>query len=156
MPHETQGSERRGGRPFFCSPTRPLLVLATPTLAAVLAGCAGGIDLRKAAVDETIVTGSVAPAAVRPSDTLLSDQFTIRDAVSSADPAALGESGLAWVNGRTGSRGSVTAIVETTQKGIPCRRFVSSRESYDGVKRYTGEVCRVAGDLWQVRSFQEG
>ena len=47
-------------------------------------------------------------------------------------------------------------LVEITRKGLPCRRFVTSRESYDGIKRYTGEVCRVFKDLWQVRSFQEG
>lgn len=156
MPHETQGSERCGGSPFTRRPGKPLFLLAAQALAVVLAGCAGGIDLRKAAVDEGIVTGSVAPAALQPNDILLSDQFTIRDAVSSADPASVRKSGLAWANDRTGSRGSVIALVETVRKDMPCRRFVTSRESFDGVKRYTGEICRVVGDLWQVSSFQEG
>ncbi|CAG0963112.1 MAG: hypothetical protein F9K19_09875 [Rhizobiaceae bacterium] len=156
MPHETQGSACRHGRPSPCRAARPLLLFAAPAVAVVLAGCAGGVDLRKAAVDETIVTGSVASSAAQPTDALLSDQFAIRDAVSSVDPGALGETGLAWGNERTGSRGTVTALVETTRKGMPCRRFVASRESFDGVKRYAGEICRAVGDLWQVRSFEEG
>ncbi len=152
MPHETQGSERRSGSTAGIRRS----VLLGPVLLAVLAGCAGGIDLREAAVDETIKTGSIGTVAGKPEDALLSDQSTIRDAVSSADPEALGEAGLAWANARTGSRGSVTTLVETTRRGLPCRRFVTSRESYDGIKRYTGEVCRVVGDLWQVRAFKEG
>ncbi len=152
MPHETQGWGRRRQRTacIFRS------LLLGPALLVLLAGCAGGIDLRDAAVDETIKTASTGAAAGQPEDALLSDQSTIRDAVSSADPEALGEAGLAWANDHTGSRGSVTSLVEITRKGLPCRRFVASRESYDGIKRYTGEVCRVVGDLWQVRSFQEG
>lgn len=152
MPHETQGGGRRGRR---ADGGRWALRLV-PALVALLAGCAGGIDLREAAVDETIRTASTGTAAGQPLDALLSDQSTIRDAVSSADPESLGETGLSWANGRTGSRGSVTALVETTRRGLPCRRFVTSRESYDGVKRYTGEVCRVGGDLWQVSAFKEG
>jgi hypothetical protein len=160
LPHETQGSERRG----VCTSVRvaarrlvpPLTILVGPALAALLAGCAGGMDLRDAAVDETIKTASTGAPTSQPEDALLSDQSTIRDAVSSADPEAIGADGFAWANDRTGSRGSVTALVETTRRGLPCRRFVTSRESYDGVKLYRGEVCRVVGDLWQVRSFQEG
>lgn len=155
MPHETQGSGRCGGgaaaRPARCL----LFLLAGPALSALLAGCAGGMDLRDAAVDETIKTGSTGATGQNP-DPLVSDRMTIRDAVSSADPEAFGATGLAWANDRTGSRGTVTALVEVTRKGLPCRQFVTSRESFDGVKRYTGEVCRVGGDLWQVSSFREG
>lgn len=152
MPHETQGRECCGGR----SAARRLLLSLAPALTVLLAGCAGGIDLRKAAVDESIVTGSVAVEATQPAEALLSDQSTVRDAVSSVDPEALGEAGLAWANSRTGSRGTVTSLVEITRRGLPCRRFVTSRESFDGVKRYTGEVCRVGGDLWQMSAFREG
>lgn len=152
MPHETQGSERRGGRQVGIRRT----VLLGPVLFVFLVGCAGGVDLREAAVDETIKTGSIGTAGGKPEDALLSDQSTIRDAVSSADPEAFGEAGLAWANERTGSRGSVTTLVEVERRGLPCRRFVTSRESYDGIKRYTGEVCRIVGDLWQLRAFKEG
>jgi hypothetical protein len=95
-------------------------VLLGPVLLAVLAGCAGGIDLREAAVDPTIKTGSIGtPQTGQAGDeTLLSDQSTIRNAVSSADPEALGEAGLAWANARTGSRGSDDALVESTRRGL--------------------------------------
>jgi len=152
LPHETQGRECCVSR----SASRRLLLSLALAPAVLLAGCAGGIDLRKAAVDDTIVTGSVSAEATEPADALLSDQSTVRDAVSSADPEALGEAGLAWANGRTGSRGTVTSLVEVTRKGLPCRRFVTTRESFDGVKRYTGEVCRVGGDLWRISAFSEG
>ena len=145
----TARSAARGSR-------RPLILLAGPALALLLAGCAGGIDLRDAGVDESIKTASTGAAAGQLEDALITDQPTGRVAVSYAEPGALGEAGLAWANDHTGSRGSVTSLVEITRKGLPCRRFVTSRESYDGIKRYTGEVCRVFKDLWQVRSFQEG
>lgn len=160
MPHETQGSERRDDVPHVRRSARrlarTLTFLAVPATIALLAGCAGGMDLRDAAVDETIRTASVGAPSGQIQDMLISDQSTIRDAVSSADPEAIGDKGLAWINDLTGSRGTVTRLVVTTKKGMPCRQFITSRESYDGVKLYSGEICRIAGDFWQVRSFKEG
>ena len=108
-----------------------------------LCACAsGGFSLEKAEVDQTILTGDVSESGAPIADPeRLSDEATIRNAVSSADIEGLGGAPLPWANAGTGSRGAITALAEHKDKGALCRRFTTSRESFDGVALYQGEVC---------------
>lgn len=126
-------------------------LVATP-----LAACAGGIDLRKAEIDDTLTTNTVAVGTPRGRDAVkTSDEVTIRNAVSSADLEAAGPNGLAWANADTGSRGAITDLVEYDRKGTLCRRFKVSRESFNGVRLYDGDACRAGDGMWRMLAFDE-
>jgi len=119
-----------------------------------LAGCGSrGVSLEDVAVDRSIVTGSITPA--KPPADQLSDEVTIRNAVSSADIQRLGSTALPWANVSTGSQGSITGIAETRANGVLCRAFTTTRESFRGVAIYAGEACQGHGGEWLMRSFTE-
>ncbi len=118
----------------------------------VISGCAGRGGIDELAADPTLVTGSAPVAAV--DETTLSDEKTIRDAVSSANLDSVGANPLAWANAYTGSRGTVTALSEhKLDDGRVCRRFSTTRESFDGVGVYNGETCTASANNWFMRAF---
>ncbi|HTV69094.1 MAG TPA: RT0821/Lpp0805 family surface protein [Rhizobiaceae bacterium] len=120
-------------------------------------GCAGGgLDLSKAEADPTLITGSVQNGAMSPSSTRLSDEATIRNAVSSADVEAAAAQPLAWANTDTGSRGAITKLIERKEEktGLLCRSFTALRESFDGVGLFSGDACRTRTGDWQMRTFK--
>lgn len=118
----------------------------------VLAGCGGGFSLSKA--DDTAVTTASVPAG-QPADTqMLSDQSIIRTAVSEVDINAIGQTGMSWTNDETGSRGAISSISEYADSGATCRKFVVSRESYNGVSLYDGDACLTGGGAWKLRAFK--
>jgi surface antigen len=122
-----------------------LTALAMPLAACTSGGPVANID--------TAPTGQVAGAApVAPEQ--LSDQATVRNAVSSADLAGLGTQPLAWANPETGSRGAITAVAEQRQNGQLCRKFTTSRESFDGVAMYRGEACMAQAGVWKLLDFK--
>jgi len=119
-----------------------------------LGGCAGGFDMKKAEVDPTILTSSVRTEAGSPADPeRLSDETAIRNAVSSADLTELAGKSLPWANPATGSRGAISALVEAKDKGLLCRRFTTSRESFDGIALFTGEACMAETGAWHMAAF---
>jgi len=120
-----------------------------------LAACgAGGFSLEKAEVDRSIITAS-APSTAQPVDAdSNSDQTTIGNAVSSADIEQLGGQAVPWANAGTGSRGSITGLVELKDAGRTCRRFTASRESFDGVSMFTGELCMAGAGGWHMQDFR--
>ncbi len=120
-----------------------------------LAACgAGGFSLEQAEVDRTILTSST-PAVASPIDQdRASDQATIRNAVSSADIQELGGQAVPWANSDTGSRGSITELAESRDNGQLCRRFTASRESFDGVALFRGEVCLAGAGAWRMQDFK--
>jgi hypothetical protein len=83
-----------------------------------------------------------------------SDQATIRNAVSSADIQELGGQAVPWANSDTGSRGSITELAESSDNGQLCRRFTASRESFDGVALFKGEVCLAGAGAWRIQDFK--
>ncbi|MGX8009239.1 RT0821/Lpp0805 family surface protein [Mesorhizobium sp. ORM8.1] len=120
-------------------------------LALPLAACgAGGFSLEKAEVDRSIITSS-APAAPADKD---SDQTTIGNAVSSADIKELGGQAVPWANAGTGSRGAITELVELKDSGLTCRRFTATRESFDGVALYKGQLCLAGAGGWRMQEFK--
>jgi surface antigen len=124
--------------------------------AILLTACASrGVDI-EAAVDDTITTASIPADPAVASDPLkVSDETTIRNAVSSADLEAVPDTGISWANTDSGSRGAITALAEYKRKGQICRSFEASRESYDGVNLYAGETCRTTDGAWRMLKFEE-
>ena len=81
---------------------------------AMLSACgAGGFSLEKAEVDRTFYTSNVAAPRTPVEMERLSDEATIRNAVTSADVETLAGAPLSWANAETGSRGQISGIVET-------------------------------------------
>lgn len=122
----------------------------------VLPACASGsFSLKQAEVDSSLYTGDV-PSGARKgaASERLSDEATIRNAVSSADIESLGGRSVPWVNSDTGSRGSIDNLAEFRRDGLLCRRFNTSRESFDGIALFKGEVCMVSAGAWRIQSFE--
>ncbi|WP_230980376.1 RT0821/Lpp0805 family surface protein [Oryzicola mucosus] len=128
---------------------------AVLTACVALTACGGGgFSLEKAEVDETILTSNVpAPPSAKDAERL-SDETTIRNAVSSSDIAQVKGKPVPWANAETGSRGVITAMNERKQEdGLLCRSFTASRESFDGVGLYKGDVCTAGAGVWRMVAF---
>lgn len=120
----------------------------------LLSACAGGPDLDRLAADTTITTGSISsPQAPALPEELDSDRLAMRNSVSAADISRMEEDGIAWANPATGSRGTVTGISEYKEQGMLCRRFSATRESYDGVRIFRGEICLGPAGRWAMLDF---
>ena len=148
MPRQAQGYGEKDGR---SRKTAAVLFL-------VALGCASACSSRlgnpEAAVDRTVVTGSVPDQSAADEDPArAADIATIRDAVSSADVEAVKGATLAWANVDTGSRGGISGLTEYTDKGTVCRRFEASRESFDGVTMFKGDACAAGQGAWRMRAF---
>ena len=119
-----------------------------------LAGCVGGgMDfLSSAKVDRSVSTGTIPTAPVTTDS--VSDEATVRNAVTSADLAKLNGQPIPWANASTGSAGVIDTIVEKDDAGEVCRQFRTTRHSYDGIAKFMGKTCLVGGGNWQLLSFQ--
>ena len=118
-----------------------------------LSGCVGSMDLfGEDKVDRSIATSAVAS---HKSDETLSDEMTVRNAVTSADVERLAGQPIPWANTTTGSAGVITAIREDSQSGPVCRQFATTRHSYQGIAKFQGTACLDGKDNWQLLSFQE-
>lgn len=134
----------------FC---QKAIVIVFCTLTAT--SCASGINLSRIRTADFLTTGSVPTAQPGASDhEAISDESTIRNAVSSASLEHLGAGPLHWENKDTGSRGTITDIEEFTDKSTLCRRFAATRESFDGVAAYRGSVCLGGNGYWWMRDFE--
>lgn len=123
-------------------------------LALALQACASrGVDSLTAEIDHTAQTGAL-PATETPDPTRVSDETTIRNAVSAADPEAAKISPLAWANADTGSRGAISEMMERQEGGLLCRQFKASREAFDGVALYSGDACKGDRGVWYMRDFK--
>ncbi|WP_223385687.1 RT0821/Lpp0805 family surface protein [Oricola cellulosilytica] len=131
---------------------------------AVLGGCSmTGRGLEQAATGavalaespyvtrDPFVTADDAAGAER--DRIL-DEDTIRNAVTSADLDAEGDSTLSWANASTGSSGDISGIEEREVARQICRKFSATREAYDGVTLYQGDLCLDRRTGWWTRILQ--
>ncbi len=136
-----------------------LRTLFSLILLAPVAGCTviSGAALEEAAVDRSIHTASIAPAAdpVKEAETL-SDGRTVRNAVSAANVDRTSIEPLAWANAETGASGTITAIAERRAGDEICRTFTASRQRFDGVRLYAGETCTRGQGEWTLTRFNEG
>jgi hypothetical protein len=128
----------------------------TVRLALVLALCAFGSACSLTSITERAVdsntTAAISPQTVATGDTeTVSDEVTVRNAVSSVDPSASLQ--IPWANADTGSRGAITALIERKENDVLCRSFTTTRESFDGVALYRGKACMDDGGSWQMMAF---
>lgn len=105
-------------------------------------------------IDDSIRTGSILrdPEPADPGED--ADARTIRHAVTSADLRVLEKGSIAWANRETGSSGNVVEIDEVTTGAGPCRRFVASRQNFEGIFLYRGEACLLADGHWRLKRFE--
>lgn len=120
-----------------------------------LGGCVGGgMDiLSSAKVDRSVSTGTVPTAPVTADS--VSDETTVRNAVTSADLHKLGSQPVPWANASTGSAGIIDTIVESNASGQICRQFRTTRHSYEGIANFFGKTCLIGQGEWQLLSFQQ-
>ena len=122
--------------------------------ALALQACASrGIESATADIDQATQTGAL-PAGQAPDPTQVSDETTIRNAVSAADPEAAKINPLAWANAETGSRGAISEMLEREEGGTLCRQFKASREAFDGVALFAGDACKGDRGVWYMRDFK--
>jgi len=106
-------------------------------------------------VDATLVTGSVPSQSTSlTNDPILqSDELVIRDEIRAIENLKTSDKELKWDNTITGSEGTISAIVENSDKGRKCRKFKATRSAFDGENLYHGELCEVAPDVWTMTAF---
>lgn len=125
-----------------------LLILACSI---AVSGC--GMTMKS--VDSDAVTNAISPQTAATGDTeRVSDEVTVRNAISAVDPQTAGGETIAWANADTGSRGAISALVESREANdVLCRQFTTTRESFDGVALYQGKACKVGPNSWQMMAF---
>lgn len=120
-----------------------------------LTGCARlGMPVGSAPETDRTITGSVRPAAAPATAVALadpSDWETIRRALATALDSG-GRSAIDWTNPDTGSFGVITAATPATRDG--CRPFDTTMSDVRGVRRYSGEVCKMTNGRWALRSVR--
>lgn len=137
----------------------------TAVALSTLAGCAvGGNPIDDAISTNAISLADPAPSiaadpfgpqrADDPGDTdRLIDEDTIRLAVTTADLGKLDDGALPWASAATGSSGTISQISQSVLAGQTCRRFSATRNAYDGVTLYQGEVCLDPRSGWWTRNL---
>ncbi|KQT88063.1 RT0821/Lpp0805 family surface protein [Aurantimonas sp. Leaf443] len=136
---------------------KPISVLLLVALG-LLQGCVVAGPSLEDAVDTGLVTGSIRPvpaAGEASNPEVESDERTVRNAISAADIARLGEADVPWANSATGTSGVITAIQEVQEGGNLCRNFKTSRQRFDGIALYEGKACTRGDGEWTLVRFQE-
>ena len=118
-------------------------------LCVALSGCMS-FDLFAPPADNSLTTKSITPAK---STETISDEVTVRNAVTSADLTKLAGASLPWANASTGSAGVVASITESRANGAVCRSFVTTRHAYDGIANFTGDACLDTAGEWKLIRF---
>lgn len=120
-----------------------------------LVACTSSLDVFNGSekVDRSISTGTI-PRPAR-SETSLSDEATVRNAVTSVDLAKAGANPLPWANTATGSAGVVSAIREDHDQGRVCRAFRTTRHSYEGIAVFSGQACMTGSGDWTLTAFDK-
>ncbi len=124
-------------------------------LGGVLGGCtSSGLDLMGSSKpDRSIATATVANQT-KTSETI-SDEVTVKNAVTSVDVAKIGANPIPWANASTGSAGVITTVQELEDNGTHCRQFRTTRHSFMGIAKFMGRTCMEQNGNWQLLSFQE-
>lgn len=117
----------------------------------VLSGCMSGLDLfSDNKVDTSVRTATVPNGNAE----RLTDEITVRNAVSSADLARTAGSPIPWANSASGSAGVISSIAENQDAvGRTCRDFVTTKHSYQGIANFTGRTCMSNSGEWLLLAF---
>jgi len=110
-----------------------------------------GLDLfSDSNVDTTVRTNTVTNGNTE----RLSDEITVRNAVSSADILRTGGSPIPWANSASGSAGVISSIAENRDNnGRTCRDFVTTKHSYQGIANFSGRTCLGNSGEWLLLAF---
>jgi surface antigen len=127
-------------------------VSITAAMLVTLTGCVSLDIFGGDKVDRSLSTASVPNQQGTQS---LSDDATVKNAVTSADLSKLADGPLPWANAATGSAGVVTAIREDKASGFVCREFSTTRHSYQGVASYSGQTCLSETGEWLMTRFDQ-
>ncbi|MGN6550053.1 MAG: RT0821/Lpp0805 family surface protein [Pararhizobium sp.] len=134
---------------------RKLLQCLAPSAGLLLVLIAGngcmrsGLDAADLKPDRSLTTGSIPkPAAAAPQ----TDGGAVKEAVAAADPSAAPQ-GIPWANAATGTVGVISYVEEVHDDERTCRKFETSRHSFDGIAVFTGEACRGPGQPWTLIGF---
>ncbi|WP_438749763.1 RT0821/Lpp0805 family surface protein [Pararhizobium sp. O133] len=120
--------------------------------AGLLSGCmSAGLDLAGGQdIDRSVSTSSVPSVTTEENN---SDAITVRNAVSSADVSKIGTTPIPWANSTSGSAGVISSIAEQQVNGTTCRRFTTTRHSYQGIAKFDGNTCLLGNGQWYLTSF---
>lgn len=118
-------------------------------------GCAmGGISIESAVPDASSITGSVNSSQQPDADNeTLSDRNAISNVVSGLDFSSWGMKPVPWANPATGSQGVINQVSEVEKEDGLCRQFETSRQAFNGVSLYRGEICMRKDGDWILKSF---
>ena len=121
-----------------------------------LSGCMGsGLGVPGlGATDRKLTTSAVQTNYLAQGDSV-SDESTVRNAVTSADISKPGAVTIPWANTSTGSAGVINTITEENNGSYTCRLFTTTRHSYRGISNFEGKACLVGNGEWQMISFKE-
>jgi hypothetical protein len=130
---------------------RGLGVLAVMMCGTALSGCMSDLDLfSDSKVDTTVRTATVQNG----NSERLTDEITVRNAVSSVDLARAEGTAIPWANSASGSAGVISNIAENQDSaGRPCRDFVTTKHSYQGIANFTGRTCMGSSGEWLLLAF---
>lgn len=104
--------------------------------------------------DKKLTTSAIQSSYMAQPDSV-SDEGTVRNAVSSADISKPGPVSIPWANTSTGSAGVINAITEENNGSYVCRIFTTTRHSYRGISNFDGKACLVGSGEWQMINFKE-
>lgn len=109
----------------------------------------GGLDVFSDSKVDAVRTSAVPAGAER-----LTDEITVRNAVSSADISRTAGSPIPWANSASGSAGVINTIAENRDDaGRTCRDFVTTKHSYQGIANYSGRTCLGSSGEWLLLAF---
>ena len=132
--------------------TRRRGIAAVMLSGVVLSGCMSSLDLfsPEGHVDTSMRTGAVQNGNTE----RLTDEITVRNAVSSTDLARADKGPVPWANSASGSAGVISSITENRDAaGRTCRDFVTTKHSYQGIASFTGRTCMGNTGEWLLLSF---
>lgn len=140
-----------------------------------LAGCMNSVSGTLHASQQLGELASASYKKLDLSDELLADAMTIQHIVTNAEPNhfdlaasdSYGNNGnygkgqssehdifaMRWNNAQTGSQGQINIIYEKTSGASTCRKFSTSRLSYDGIANFEGLTCQTPDGGWQLQRF---
>lgn len=120
--------------------------IAVAVLALCLHGCGSGMQgVLGKGIDSVLMTGSTATPPVNdPNGPAILMALT-------QNPAP----GAEWENEEDGSRGTISAINQREEDGVPCLAFQSTRESFDGIHLYEGTACQTPRGIMALRSLTQ-
>lgn len=146
-----------------------------------LAGCMNSVTTTMNATSDVTSYAIATFDNLDLSDELMADAMTIQrivvtssprqataslanaDSADIADPFLLDkqpedleqEQGLAWSNDLTGSQGEISYISEKPSGKTICRKFKTSRLSFEGVSLYKGVSCQSSSGGWKLQHFYQ-